>query len=469
MNEMEVITHLNVTVGYFPFTKIQNIEIYHVPGNFGTCVITGQMDSQTAVDIARRTDETRQTEVITTAQGQPRRLFFGIVANVAVSHLAEYAQVIVTLLDTCKLLDITPHQCSYQNTSLTYGDLIVNCMAGEGTSMVTVTDQKTGTLVVQYNETNWAFSQRMASQLSAPVVSDIKAEVPNLYVGLPPSDQTINLTSSTFSFGKSALSDSGSRQQVSEDSSDMGVESCQYTFIGNFAQVGESFYTVKSVAASMADGILNMKYGLLPIGNETPTTSTAPSLGGLSVPAMSNQGCSGKMLSGTVMAVAGNKVQVQFAFDGGFDSNHWFEYSTAYSSSDQSGWYCMPEEGDTVRVFFPSGSEGEAFAASSATKFALENPKNKCWMAHGKQIVLTEKTINIACDEGEVVIDLSTEDGITIFSKQNISINAAAGLYVQAGTIMMSAEDKIAFGTDRAFIDISDGKITLLGNTVAVE
>lgn len=470
---IEVISYQNVAVGLFPFTKILSLEISHEPNRFGRCVVSGEMDAVTADDVSKRSDETSETEVITTAEGQPKRLFCGIVANVAVSHLTDYAQVTVTLLDTCKKLDIHTHQRSYQNTSLTYGQLIKNCMAGEGTATVTAEDKATGTLIVQYDETNWAFSQRMASQLGAPIISDIRADEPNLYVGLPPSDQTKDLTSSTFRFGKNTAAEAGaasaSAPQVSENLSDMGLKSYYYTFIGNYVQVGSSFYAVKSIYACLVDGLLTMNYGLLPMGNEQPAAGSMPELKGLSTPSIANKSCSGKMLTGKVVEVDKNKVQVQFSFDQEFNGNHWFEYSTAYSSSDKSGWYCMPEKGDTVRVFFPSGNEGEAFAASSAPAFHGLSPKDKIWMAHGKFIQLTEHGIKICCGEEEAFIDLTPTEGIVISCKQNISINAEGTFEVNAKDIALTADNKISLGTDRAFIDITEDKITLLGSEVVIE
>lgn len=138
---------------------------------------------------------------------------------------------------------------------------------------------------------------------------------------------------------------------MSEDASDAGLKSYCYVFAGNFVKVDARFYAVKSISAEMKDGILEMNYGLLPMGNEAPTAGATTDVKGLAVSAGMNQNCSGKMFTGTVKNVSGSKVQVQFSFDSEFSGNHWFEYSTAYSSSDQSGWYCMPEVGDTVRVF----------------------------------------------------------------------------------------------------------------------
>ena len=77
MNEMEVISHLNVSVGLFPFTKILNLNIDHGPNVFGLCTIVGEMDHESADEIAQRTDESSETEVVTTASGQPARLFCG--------------------------------------------------------------------------------------------------------------------------------------------------------------------------------------------------------------------------------------------------------------------------------------------------------------------------------------------------------------------------------------------------------
>ena len=40
---------------------------------------------------------------------------------------------------------------------------------------------------------------------------------------------------------------------------------------------------------------------------------------------------------------------------------YWFPFSTVAASSDGSGWYSMPEEGDSIRVYFPTKDEKEAY------------------------------------------------------------------------------------------------------------
>ena len=62
-----------------------------------------------------------------------------------------------------------------------------------------------------------------------------------------------------------------------------------------------------------------------------------------------------------------------------FDSNtrtagqYWFPYSTVAGSSDGSGWYCMPEAGERIRIYFPEGDEGKAYAISALSGNTLGN------------------------------------------------------------------------------------------------
>jgi len=48
-----------------------------------------------------------------------------------------------------------------------------------------------------------------------------------------------------------------------------------------------------------------------------------------------------------------------------------------YASEDGSGWYCMPEMGDDVRIELPNTNEGDAFAVSSVSKYVSDDPDPK--------------------------------------------------------------------------------------------
>ncbi len=79
----------------------------------------------------------------------------------------------------------------------------------------------------------------------------------------------------------------------------------------------------------------------------------------------------GTALEGTILNVKGEKVQIHLKIDDSNPGNdcYWFPFSTPSASSDGSGWYCMPEKGDRVRVYFPSKKTSEVIAISAVSTY----------------------------------------------------------------------------------------------------
>lgn len=176
---------------------------------------------------------------------------------------------------------------------------------------------------------------------------------------------------------------------------------------------------------------------------------------------------------GTVQAVKGDKVQVFFhEIDGSYDAGgtQWFPYSTSYSSSDGSGFYCMPEVGDQVRVFMPSNNEKDAFVASSVNLNPQSNTRDKSWKAPGgKEILLTDDGIYIICEEEKIFINLTAGKGIEITSDKNIEITSDANITLKAGKkIEMKAENVISMEVGNSSIQMDSQQIVLGADKVFV-
>ena len=75
-------------------------------------------------------------------------------------------------------------------------------------------------------------------------------------------------------------------------------------------------------------------------------------------------GCS---LKAKVTGVKEDRVQVRLMGDerGNQYITLWHPYATVYSTPDGTGWYCMPEIGDEVRLTIPGKEEKEAYVTSS--------------------------------------------------------------------------------------------------------
>ena len=86
----------------------------------------------------------------------------------------------------------------------------------------------------------------------------------------------------------------------------------------------------------------------------------------------------GSSVSGKVVEVSRDRVMVDLDIDGPGRAAYWFPYSTMSASPDGSGWYCMPEKGDGVRVYFPTKEEGEAYAVSAISGHKPAAGDNNC-------------------------------------------------------------------------------------------
>lgn len=348
---METISYANLKVEGFPFRKITAVQIIHRPNEHGVAIVEGEVDTEQAQDMMQRVDEMLRLNLVTTADGQPDRLFSGCVKDIGLRQENEYSIVTLSLYTTSRLLDVTKKKKTYQQVSHTYGQIITDGIQEKGDLHMMVTDKAIGQLIMKYNETDWEFAMRMASQLGAPLVADIAAPRPQLYVGLPPSRKTVEIESKAFSYGSSVDNLAKLSGSMGQDFAAQQAQSYQYAFIGDTVLMNGKSARIKGISAVLTDGILHISYELM---------QSNGSMAGIAVPKTVSK-ASGKMMKGTVKAVNMDKVQVHVTdidkeYDGGGD--WWFPFSTAYSSSDGSGWYCMPEVGDEVRVFFRLARRG---------------------------------------------------------------------------------------------------------------
>lgn len=465
---MEVISHLNIKISGFPFQKIVALTLRHSPNEHGVAEIEGEIEASLAQNLVQRVDEKTEVSITTTAEGQPEKLFCGCVKNISMKQENSYSLVSLELYTTSRCMDITKKNKTYQNISKTYGMILSEDISEMGDLHMMVSDKAIGNLIMKYNETDWEFSKRMASQLNAPLITDIYSSRPQIYIGIPPASRTITVESSSYSYGSDVGSYTKETGAIMQDFAGEQVSSDQYAYIGDQIFMNGKMEYIKSVYACLQDGIMHMRYGLM----TGTSTSAGGSMAGIAVPAVNSQ-ASGKMMKGIVKAVQGDKVQVHLTdIDSSYDSggNWWFPFSTAYSSSDGSGWYCMPEVGDEVRVFFPSGNEKDAFAASSVCVNPPTNPRHKSWKAPGgKEILLTDEGMYIIGKSGKIYINLTDEKGVEIHSDKNITISSDAKISISAADeLHIVAANEIVIGTEEAYLSLTQNTATLAASEVLI-
>lgn len=464
---MSTITYENITVEGIPFRKILELYISHAPNTHGKAMIKGIVASDFAQEFVKRADETFGVEITTSAGDQPSRLFYGMISNLSLEQQTEYAVLTIVSETTSRKLDAKKNNRTFQNTGQTYGQMLNSVVSGVGSVTIMGTDKPIGSLIMQYEETDWEFIVRMASQLGVPAFCNIVAKQPLIYIGVPPASRSKEIEAAAFDYSKSEASyqsltanTAAASNSLGEDFASRRIQAYDYMYLGDTVQFNGKSGQVKTIEVKLVDGILECSYSM--------ALKT-----GFVVPSITNKNASGRMLTGTVKAVEADKVQVFLhsvdkEYDGGGD--WWFPYSTAYSSQDGSGWYSMPAEGDEVRVFFPSDNEADAFAASSVCKNVRSNVKDKCWSGvNGKQILMTEEGLVIICKEGKLYLKLSEEKGIEIISDMDVNITSGTKVNIQGGEeVKIIAKNEVLVGTASSYLDIRNEGIVASADNIII-
>ena len=458
---METITYLNIKVEGVPYTKILSLHIQNAINGYGSAYIEGEIDSEKGNAYVQRLTSDTIVKITTTADGQPPILFMGVVAGSSVSQETDYTLLKLQLFATAHKLNYKKKNQSFQNAADTYTQVITKALDGMADLQMNVSDKAIGSLIMRYNETSWEFAQRMASTFGAPISANVNTEKPLLTVGMPKTGKTYNVSDAKLGFSSESQTSYGGTV----------VTSAQYVYLGDKICVGNKTETVQEYESSLDYGILTTKICLMSKDNENKIasrTNDSP----VQRP-ITNVAASGKMFTGVVQAVQKDKVQVHLtSIDAEYDAGgtHWFPYSTAYSSSDGSGFYCMPAVGDTVRVFFPSDNEEDAFAASSVNVSPLDDPLHKKWRSPaGKEILFTPEGLLISCKDDKIFIDLTDEEGVKICSEKDITINAQNNLTLYAKKVLkMQAENKVLLSSGESYIDMSKDLIEMGAKQVLI-
>lgn len=447
---MDAITYGNIKISGINYNKICSLRIYQSVNNHAEAEFTCQVPVEEGKNFVNRAYGTNVINITTSAQGQPKILFCGTIASVGVRDTGGYGLLDVKLLSTSNMLDLKPERKTFQNTSLTYEDVMNAVIKGNGTVDISVTDKPIGNFVLQYEETDWSFIKRMASQLQASVFTSINSVKPNISVGVPQGVREVKLKRVDYSGSKG----------IGNGSEAMTVSALEYCYLGEKVNLNGSTYTIGSAVSVFYDARLVTTYGL----NKDKDFVQAP---------IYNQKSSGRMFLGSVKAVEGDKVQVHFSeLDSDYDAGgtQWFPYSTVYASSDGSGFYCMPEIGDTVRVFMPSNNEKDAFVSGTVNNNPQDDPRHKSWKAPGgKEILLTNEGIYIICEKEKIYINLTKEEGIEIRSNKKIEVSSDEGVAIQSyKNIVLRAENQINMEVGNSSLLIDKEQISMTANNVYV-
>lgn len=433
---MSNITYENISIVGITYSRLVNIEIKKKILTHAEAIITCEVTAEEANKMLSGMNDEEKVTVAATSSGEYEVLFIGVKYNLEITEGGEYRTAKLVLKSTSYLLDMERKSRTFQNKTLTYSAVMNKIADGRAIIKFNATDRKI-IFKMQKDITDWQMIVRLASDLNTKVSVNVTTETPIITVGMPEANNKYDL---------GAL-DTNAAQEA-------------YVCETN-SQLLSGMFETTCITAS-ADEFKQEK--------------------------MSNEEAAGNIFTGIVQEVDKEKVKVFFdQIDSEYDAegDSWFEYSTSYASGGGaygSGFYFMPEVGDRVRVFFPSGDESEGFAFASESNYALDSPDKISWRAPGGQeLLFTPDGIRIIGKEDCIYIDMSdnedAEVGIQVFcdKKINVSVHPSENIpepqiYLHgAEGVVMYAENQIMFDTPEAKVELDKDRIILNANNVYIK
>ena len=373
-----------------------------------------------------------------TEDGKIIVLFSGIVDNVIQRMSNGGLECVITLVGMTKLMDMDINTTSYQNLKLTYYQIIekickkYKAVFNDNVSLL----QPVNEFIQQYKETDWKFLQRILSYKKAYIVPLFTSNQIFFDIGIDKKIQILKPDLIDYSMEKAmyTLNDENEREKMQYV---LKFHSRDFFELGDRIETldGSLMYIVRST--SRYEGAELVNYYELNFFEDIRTERKT------------NKRIIGASMNARVMDVRKDKVKVDIlASDKGDNEiTKWFPYSSIYSSPDGTGWYCMPEVGDEVRVYFPSEDETDAYVISAVHKDTSSqlrnNPDNKIIVnRYMKQIEFTPTTLKMSNGNGMSIL-IDDDEGILIESDKSIRFIASESFE------MLSLTDKVEIAADR--------------------
>lgn len=410
-------------------------------------------------------------------------LFQGIITFLEMAAAGEVYYMQLKAKTFTYFMDFSPRSQSYQNIAALSHDFILNLLKSQNNSqcLFSIPNSPIKEFVVQYEETDWEFLKRFVSRYGACVfVNSAQAPV-CLQIGLGEEKKEVEWDNLEYTAQQNIeefqrknenrfLSQSSQEKNMKNFIRPLVFHDIQYSLLAyNIVPLGckvmfhKKEMIVGKIQRKLAQGILISQYTLF-----------YPE--GLRINKYYNDRLTGCSIYGNVEGVHRNKVQARLQIDGKEEkSSYWFPFSTVAASNDGSGWYCMPKQGEQVRIFFPVHDEKEGYAVTCAEGHNPEqvqeddpmgNPNSKnISTPDGNNVKFTENGIELSTNGAKGQVTLTNDGSIKINGIEKISFWAGERIQISAEKqLNIWADSKVTVQNDKeaAFI-ITENDLTISG------
>ena len=474
MEEYSAITYENLILGGYQAQHILALEMTGAVNRHGTLHLTAVIPEEKAEEYVYRTGPKYPVVLGSrTENGETQILFRGVVTDIRIDREGDVCQMELYVLSNTSVMDVVKRYRSFQHPETTVHGLIREVVSGYENSdcIIRIRDEPVGRLLVQYGETDWEFLQRFVSHYGAALIADVTGEKTAFSVGLDPQGEAYPADGRRYTVVKSLQTYRSVKENRWPDVTELDftvfrLEDVRIFRIGDCINLSGKTLHVELAASVLRDGILCNTYSL----------KRKEGMKGLEI---FHTGLVGASLTGCVAGVARDRILVDLEVDEPGRAAYWFPYSTMSASPDGSGWYCMPEKGDRVGVYFPTCREEDAYAVSAVSAYQPAPGDTKDPMADpGVKYLKTKKDQEIRFIDDGVVINsgdgmatlyLKNDGSLMVYGSQNVNITAREKLsLISKGDLVLGAKESVTVkkGEGTSITLQKDGNIKLKGTKI---
>lgn len=368
---------------------------------------------------------------------QEKILFKGVISDVTLKKDGENRILEIEVNDATYWMDIDRKTRCFQNTEMTVSGVIAEIMKGYGSSdsLCNVSDQPIGELMFQYEETDWEFLKRFLSKYNDTLYPAATFETIHYQAGLATQNEDVNWDNRPYQkkkdFSRFAyLTKNGFTELLPVQFTFYCLENHDVVALGSQIHYkGNSLY-ISGIKRELKNGLLVNSYEL----KQKEAMVIEP---------FYNSRLAGISQYATVVNTQRDRVQVVMENDLIAESCYWYPFSSVSASADGSGWYCMPEKGESVRVYFPTEKESEAYVITcvkghepKGEQDPMGNPAVRSISTDaGNLVQFNDDGILIAAKTGDASISLKNSGEIVVSGPLKIDLSPVTSCSLTAKTI----------------------------------
>jgi len=473
MSEGYVYTQGDILIKPYEFQKITQLGIKRELNEHAKLCISGIISDE---NIDKYAEEAVAEETIKVSakddENNEITLFEGIVTKIGIKAKSNVRTLEIEALSKTFLMDISKNSGSFQNKNLTYGEIFnqKNSRYGDAQVVDDITNEtKIDEFIVQYKETDWEFLKTLASYFNVALVPECCLPGIKYSIGGLEEDEPYEINEFNYSIEKGLQEYNLKASNEDYELDDINLISYKVTtnqIMGLYSKVnfkGRQLLVYRC-EIEMSGGVLSNTYILR---DEN----------GMKVRKVYNDKMVGISLQGRVLDTQKDKVKVSLEIDGSptkHEGARWFEFATIFSQPDGTGWYCMPEVEDVVRLYFPDSKEKNAYVVSSMHYEGIDDSKRSdpsvksISTKYGKEIIMSPGSVEII-GNGNLLMRMTDDGGIEVNSNKKIILDAKGDIEINGGAkVQIKGHKGISLTQAGASMIIKDD-VTMSGGKVNVQ